>query len=283
MKRVANAHTSWYLVNVKARREQTTDHYIRVFNALGVEDPLISFPRGGKSGSLKYIKISNDLDNLGYYKWMELGLLSYTIINPEAFYNRRRREYVIIDNWNEDVVANKKEAIIYFIPSAHILAVRCNSKISLKNIVFYLSVALNRIEPEGFDVDTIKQRDVLERILTAHAITHLHANISYSNPGHSDGFYEAFDSKLRDMGASRVEIIASGSKDHPLNGEDDGMLQSIVNLSEHNGYVQATIQSTENGKLEKIDSNEHPRKMIISEIVNDINTTIYNTIRQLFN
>ena len=106
-------------------------------------------------------------------------------------------------------------------------------------------------------------------------------NISYSNPGHTRGFEAVFDRKLREMGASRIEFTATGSKEHPLNSEDDGMLQSIVNLSEENGYVQATIQSTENAKLEKIDSSEHPRKLVVPQIVNDVCSTIYNTIRSI--
>ena len=109
-------------------------------------------------------------------------------IDPEAFYNKRSREDVTMDNWNEDIVANKKETDLYFIPSVHTLAVKCNSDISLKNIVFYLSEALNRVEPDTFDVDVIIERDILERILNAHVVTHLYANISYSNPGHTRGF-----------------------------------------------------------------------------------------------
>ena len=136
-----------------------------------------------------------------------------------------------MDNWNEDIVANKKETDLYFIPSVHTLVVRCNSDISLKNIVYYLSEALNQVEPETFDVDIIIERDILDRILNAHAVTHLYANISYSNPGHTRGFEAAFDRKLREMGASRIEFTATGSKDHPLNSEYDGMLQSVVNIS----------------------------------------------------
>ena len=80
---------------------------------------------------------------------------------------------------------------------------------------------------------------------------------------------------------NQIEFTATGSKDHPLNSEYDGMLQSVVNLSEQNGYVQATIQSTENAKFEKIDSSEHPRKLVVPQIVNDICSTIYNTIRSI--
>ena len=281
MDRVSNRQTTWYLINIKARRDQTTEHYVQAFRNLYEQDPLISFPRSGKLGSLKYATFSNLLDENNTPKWIQIGLLSYTIIDPEAFYNKRSRENVTMDNWNEDIVANKKETDLYFIPSVHTLVVRCNSDISLKNIVYYLSEALNQVEPETFDVDIIIERDILDRILNAHAVTHLYANISYSNPGHTRGFEAAFDRKLREMGASRIEFTATGSKDHPLNSEYDGMLQSVVNLSEQNGYVQATIQSTENAKFEKIDSSEHPRKLVVPQIVNDICSTIYNTIRSI--
>lgn len=279
MDRVSNRQTTWYLINIKARREQTTEHYVQVFRSLYEQDPLVGFPRGGKSGSLKYVTFSQLLDENGNPNWIQIGLLSYTIIDPEAFYNKRSREDVTMDDWNEDIVANKKETDLYFIPSVHTLAVKCNSDIKLKNIVFYLSEALNRIEPDTFDVDVIIERDILERILNAHAVTHVYANISYSNPGHTRGFEAAFDRKLREMGASRIEFTATGSKEHPLNSEDDGMLQSLVNLSEENGYVQATIQPTENAKLEKIDSSEHPRKLVVPQTVNDVCSTIYNTMK----
>ena len=169
MDRVSNRQTTWYLVNIKARREQTTEHYVQVFRSLYEQDSLVGFPRGGKSGSLKYVTFSNLLDENGNPNWIQIGLLSYTIIDPEAFYNKRSREDVTMD-WNDDIVANKKETDFYFIPSVHTLAVKCNSDISLKNIIFYLSEALNRVEPDTFDVDVIIERDILERILNAHAV-----------------------------------------------------------------------------------------------------------------
>lgn len=279
---VSNRQTRWHLINIKARRGQSAEHYVQVFKKLQEQDPLVDFPHGGKSGSLKCVTFSEISDKNGIPNWIEIGLLSYTIINPEAFYNKRSREDVIMDNWNEDIVANKKEVNLYFIPSVHTMAIRYNSDISLKNIVFYLSEALNQIEPETFDVDVIIERDILEKILNAYAITHIYANISYSNPGHTDGFEAVFDQKLREMNASRIEFIASGSKEHPLNSDNDGLLQSIVNLSEENGYVQATIQPTEGSKLEKIDSKEHPRVLTIPQIVNSVSSTIYNIITTLF-
>lgn len=266
MDRVLNRRTTWFLVNIKAREEQTEEHYVRVFRRLYDEDPMIEFPRG-KSGSLKSIELSEIKDENDEPQWIQINLLSYTIIDPDAFYNRRNRENVYMEDWDNDIVANKKETEMYFIPSVHTLVVRCNAEISLKNVLRYFSTALNIIEPDMFDVDVIVQRDILERIINAHLVTHLYANISFSNPGHTHGFEAAFDDKLREMGAGRVEFIAKGSQEHPLNKNEDGMLQAIVNISERNGFVKATIQQTENSGLEKIDSSEHPRKLLIPQII----------------
>lgn len=282
MDRVSHRQTTWHLINIKARRNQSTEHYVQAFHRLYDEDPMIALPRD-KSGSLKSMIFSELLDERNQPKWIQAVLLSYTIIDPTAFYNKRSQEDVDMDDWDSDIVANKKEAELFFIPSVHTLAVRRSSDISLANIVLYLSEALNRVEPDTFDVDVIVERDILERILNAHAVYSIEANVSYSNPGHTNGFEAAFDSKLRGMEPSRFNITATGSREHPLINEEDGMLQAIVNLSEHNGSVKATIQPTANSRLEKVDSSEHPRILVIPQIVNDVCSTIYNAIRGIFN
>ena len=165
-KRIAKQQTVWNLVNIKARQEQTTSHYVEAFRRLYAEDPLIKFPRGGKSGSLKSVQLSELLEEDGNPCWIHIGLLSYTVIDPEAFYNKRSQEDVKMENWDENIVANKKEADLYFIPSIHTLAVKSSAEIGLKNIVYYLAEALNKIEPEIFDVDVIVEKDVLNKILT---------------------------------------------------------------------------------------------------------------------
>lgn len=282
MDRISNRQTTWHLINIKARRNQTTNHYVQVFHRLSDEDPMIQLPRG-KHGSLKSMTFSEQLDENAEPKWIHAVLVSYTIVDATAFYNRRSREDVEDMDWNADIVANKKEVELFFIPSVHTLAVRTNSDITLNSIVLYLTEALNRIEPDGFDVNIILEHDIIERILNAHAITYIEANVSYSNPGHTSGFEAAFDDKLRNMEPSQFNIIAKGSKEHPLVNEEDGMLPAIVNLSEHNGTIKATIQPTANSKLENIDSSEHPRKLVIPQIINDIYSTIYNTLRNVIN
>ena len=279
MDKIINRQTSWYLVNIKARREQAPSHYVEILRRLHDEDSLINFPRGRRFGCVKNVIFSKTLDENGIPNWIQINLLTYVIVDPTAFYDVRNQENVNMEGWDENIVSNKKEMALYFIPSVHTLAVKCNGEITLKNVVFYISEALNRLEPDCFDVDVIADRDVLGRILNAHLITRLEANISYSNPGHTGNFEAAFDSKLREMGGCRTKIIAEGSQENPLSSEEDGILSAVVNLAERNGRVKATIKQTENSKPEIIDSSEHPRKLIVREIVNDVCTTLYNVVR----
>lgn len=228
-KRISNRQTTWHLINIKARNNQVTSHYVEAFHHLLDEDPLVDLPRE-KCESLRNIVFSDTLDNDGYPQWIKVNLLSYTIIDPQSFYNRREQEDVTMA-WDNDIVANKKEAELYFIPSVHTVAVRKNSKISLNGIVKYLSEALNRVEEGGFDVDVIIDRDTLERILNAHAVYSIEAHISYSNPGHTGQFISAFDSKLQEMKPEDFTISAKGSKEQPLINKEDGMLSNIVNMA----------------------------------------------------
>lgn len=281
MDRISNRQTTWHLINIKARREQNTNHYVETFRTLMTEDPMVSLPRE-KCASLKSMTFSNSLDDEGQPKWINLVLLSYTIIDPDRFYNRREQEDVNLDNWDTDIVANKKEAELFFIPSRHTLVVKRTCDISLAHIASYFSEALNRIEPETFDVNVMVEHDFLTSILNAYAVLSIEANISYSNPGHSDDFIGAFDSKLREMEPSSFTVKAKGTKNHPLIKQNDGMLESIVNMSESNGSVEATIQSTEGSRPEKVNSKDHPRVLIIPQIINGLSLTIYNTIRAMF-
>lgn len=83
------------------------------------------------------------------------------------------------------------------------------------------------------------------------------------------------------MGGNKTKIIAEGSQENPLNSEKDGMLSAIVNLAERNGHVKATIKRTERGRSEIVDSSEHPRKLVVGKIVNDICSTLYNAVKEI--
>lgn len=281
--RVDNRMTTWYVINIKAHSNQTPSHYVNAFENLEILDPLIEMERrANRFVSIRSVSKSNIQTNERCPQWIVINLVAYTMIDPNAFYNRRSKEDVEMP-WNDDVVANKKEAQLIFIPSVHKIAVRKNSGITLNYILQYLRGALESVEPEEFDVDTVKDRDTLERILTAEKLISLSAHISFSNPGRGKMFKRLLDTKLREMNPSSVDIVLQGSEERPLNRENDGLVQAIVNISEENGSVQATIQDGPRIGKERIDTEDHPLVLQVRQIINDVYSTMYNVLRTRFN
>ena len=272
--------TTWFIVNIKARKNQKPSHYVEAFRAIKEKDPLVEV-FGKKCISIRSMIESECVENDDMPKWIQLNITHYTIVDPSAFYNIREHKDVDME-WNTDIVANKHEAELYFIPSVHMLAVKHNSKISLNNVLKYLQGALEDIEPEGFDVSVVLDHDLITRILSAHAIYSYEAQISYSNPGHSKGFAKMFEDNMLTLNPNKFSLAAVGTEENPLVINDDGIIEAATRLAEENGSVKATIVESEGGKRERVDSKDHPRILVIPQIVNGICSTVYRAIIDAF-
>lgn len=281
--RIINRKTTWHVINIKARTEQTPMHYVNAFREINSQDPLIEMERTRE----KYISIRSMRECTitttdGCPRWIELNLVAYTMIDTNAFYNRRSKEDVQMA-WNEDVVANKKEAQLIFVPAVHKVVVKRNSKISLNYLLQYLFGALEFVEPDTFDVDTVKDRDTLDRIMTAEKLLSLTAHVSFSNPGRGDGFIALLDAKTRESNTSSLDITLQGSENNPLQQAEDGLVNALVNMSEENGSIQAVIQNGSAISREVIDSKYHPMIFQVPQIIGDIVSTMYNAVVARFN
>ena len=242
--RIDNRMTTWHVINIKAHSNQTPSHYVNAFDSIETQDPLIEMERRtNRFVSIRSVSRSNIQTIDGHPEWMAINLVAYTMIDPSAFY----------------------------------------TDITLNYILQYLKGALESVEPDEFDVDTVKDRDTLERILTAEKLISLSAHISFSNPGRGKMFRGLLDAKLREMNPSSVDIVLQGSEERPLNRENDGLVQAIVNISEENGSVQATIQNGTHLGRERINTEEHPLVLQVRQIINDVCSTIYNVLRTRFN
>ena len=280
--RILNRRASYYLINVKARLNQTPRHYVDAFRNLASEDPLIQL-QGELSASVKHLE-EGELDANSLPCWMNLEILTYNIVDPDAFYNRRSHQDVAMP-WDSDIVANKKESALYLIPSVHIVAFKKSSKITLKRVCQYLAQALERIEPMGFDVTIIPDFDEVHSVLKAHEIIKIDASLTYSNPlgGHSNLFSEAFDEKIRQSGAAKVQMIIHGSTDCPLQSEEDGLVDAVMNQAiTGNGTVDAIVRLADNAPLTHINSSKHPRLLMIEQFVHNWGFTLYNQLHAIF-
>lgn len=281
--KVINRKTTWHVINIKARTDQTPMHYVNAFRAIDSQDPLIAMERVHE----RYVSVRSMHEcaissATGCPHWIELNVVAYTMIDANAFYNRRSRKDVQMA-WDDDVVANKKEAQLLFIPDVHKVVVKRNSEISLNYLLQYLSGALEYVEPETFDVDTVKDRDKLDRIMNAEKLLSLSAHVSFSNPGRGDDFCALLDAKTRESNVSSLDITMRGTEANPLQREPDGLVSSLVNLSEENGSVKAVIQNGSAIGREVIDSEDHPLVFQVPQIIGDIASTLYNAIKARFN
>lgn len=267
--------TQWYVINIKARDNQIPQHYVDVFNKLQEEDPLVPL-MGDTVASIRDVTSSENVDDDGIPQYMRIRFLVYTIIDKDAFYSIKKDEIISMD-WDEDIVANKREIVLIFVPKFHILSFRKSSKISINQVQKYLSEALNKIEENEFTIDIVKSQDEIQRILDADKLISINAKVSFDNGTHTDDFRKAFEDKAKQSKAEYIEIELRGTKEHPLDKSKDSLVETLIKISEMNGMVVAKIQADLDSKVEIINTESCPKilklppaKQIFIEVCKEI-------------
>ncbi len=269
--------SNWTVINIKARDNQTPEHYVNLMRNIVREDPMVDIGRKHQI-CMKSYEEGPLIAETQIPQWIVMVFTTFVIVDPEAFYDIRAKKDVTIEKWNEDIVVNKREINTLFIPDTHTLAVRMSAEGSLKHIERYMIEAVERVEPETFDVTVIKSHDVVQRILDSHHIIKFDASVSFSNPGHTGLFNAAFDEKMREVNPSTCNIKMQGTQEKPLQNEADGLIEAIVSLSEQNGEVKATI--VENNKPVVVNTKLYPARLRIVSAAIDLYHNLRNRIIQ---
>lgn len=246
-----------FVVNIKSRHIQTPKRYVELFNKLKNEDPLIPL-QGNKYISIKNLFSTETQEEPGVPKMIYGKLTTYDLLDPEAFYNRKKKEIVDV-KLDPDIVANIKEMDFYFLPKFHRLTFSSRGKITLNQVLKFFDGGFVITEGDGeVDVNTVKSQDIIDRILKANKIYSLEASITFSNKDLSDGFYKLFDEKARETEARKIGLNFTGTKDEPLNAVGDGLVNAVVKVSQSNGVVKAAIQEVEGAKTTRINTGDYP-------------------------
>lgn len=278
---MALSRTKWNLINIKARTNQTPLHYYNALLKLKEEDPLV-FVSEDKALSLMGIGEKNAINpKTETPDWIVLKVMSYTIVDPNGFYNRKERQKLEIE-WKDEWVSNKKETEVLFCFSNHTLAVRKKTEISLNRIKEYFSKALETIEPETFDVDVISDIDVINRIKNAYSIIKIEADISFGNGGQAKGFRGIFGEKVKETNPKSLNIKLEGTRTVPLGNEKDGLVDAIISCAERDGEVSATIQDNKGAPYEKVETYKHPRVVNVEGDRDTFWVNVWNKINSLF-
>lgn len=204
----------------------------------------------------------------------------YTVIDGKDWLNLNNMEVENI-NLPANVFPNLKESEYVFIPEAHRLAIINKDSITVRHTEKFLKGAIKKvIDPtEDFEVCIEQADDAFERIVTAQQILKLHIDISYSNADIGDDAYEFMDNELRngEVGRLKMDISPNHNKNIVTTGT---VISGSLKVAQSNGSAQATI--IEDGKRIVVNTNEHPRTIVIKCVETLMKLKIVNHIINLF-
>ena len=151
---------SWYTVNIKAFEEQNKQHYVDALISLIQKDPLVKL-QGNRHISVEGYDFVGTEDNM---KMILLRLCAYDLLDPDAFYDIRKKEEVRLDI-SPDIVSNKKSGVVYIVPDVHRLMIHKSSNITLIQVVKYLTIGFDMIGRDGeFDITVEVSSEVIDTI-----------------------------------------------------------------------------------------------------------------------
>lgn len=281
-RKTSKKKTVWYVVNIKSRGIQTPETYVEAFEKLQKEDPLIHL-RANRFLSIKSMFKSEFFESEGYVRSILVKLSAYDILDHDRFYNKRKKESVSLQ-LDPDIVANEIETSLIFVPRVHRFAIRTNSEISLNYVQKYFQEAFDKVMGKGsFDVTIVKDKDVVQRIISSYQIYSIKADLTFSNNDRSiSGFQKVFDHKIREMNPTRFQMNIQGTSRQPLQAVPDGLIQAAANLSESNGYINARVREYEGSRISHINTNDYPLNMSVTNAGDDLNTATYNELINRF-
>lgn len=157
----------------------------------------------------------------------------------------------------------------YFFPKYHRL-VFLDKETSGSQILDFLDRALNVfLDKDDYQVNTEKDRELIDRIINAKSLSKLKVVISYSNNDNNKGWKKLIDDQLKKSKPKTAILDLSGSKKVPIDVTQSDMVTGFVELSASNGYAEAS-EIDEKGAIHRIQTIDHPMVKVVEFIDNPI-------------
>lgn len=107
------------------------------------------------------------------------------------------------------------------------------------------------LDSDEYQINTEKDREVIERIINATALSKLHVRVSYSNNDNMKGWKAIIDQQLRKSRSKTASLDLSATKKSPIDVTQSEMVTGFIELSASNGYAEAS-EIGENGMINHI-------------------------------
>lgn len=201
---------------------------------------------------LMMIRLLFEQDGIIYGK-----LVNFVALQGNHWFNQATNDIVDVDV-DPNLGPNSKEADFYFIPQAHRLAIKKNTKISLSQIQKFFELAFNEVTDENEEVivNIVSTKDSIEKIIHANGVTRLYMRVSYSNNDNNEDFEAAIDKMFKEANITKATTELSGKPTNPIRLNENSYLGGQLRLCRENGYAEATVM--EGGKRVKISTDSYP-------------------------
>lgn len=278
--RVKNRNFNISIFNIKISPKESKEDFTEIYSDLIkslYKDNIAVNTRGDKWMELR-TQFTHNKNKVIYGK-----ITYYTMLDGKDWYNRNKRKIEKVE-LDEGLYPNAKEIEYYFIPSAHRFCfINKSNGIAMSQIELFLKEALPRLIENNQSVLITKEltSDVIDRIINASKLFKLEVGISYSNNDLSDEFGELFDNDLRDSQIQELNMTAKSFKKDSIDIKKSKILKAALELSQSNGYANATIQNEE-GKNENIATTEYPRKELVYSTEGREHKDVFTKIMRLF-
>lgn len=267
-------------LNVKLLPNNGIGDYITFFQNLLAKDYAVNIRYERDIAMINLDFVGNDRILRGY-------MVEYTNLDPDGFINLETKESIGKPYNDDNIGANNKRTYFYFIPEAHRLVILKNSDININAIKKYIEDAGNRLFIETnsrskVHVHIEKTKDVLEALRSVYSVTYLKAKLSYTNKDHTSGFEALFDQRLRESGATEIEMELKTEKKESLSFSEDSLATSIVEISQGNGEIEARIIEEQGDKPKIFNTEEYPLQKRIKYTLESLTQVIYNEVMSIF-
>lgn len=204
----------------------------------------------------------------------------YTVIDGNDWLNLNSMEIQSIE-LPANTFPNLKETEYIFIPNAHRLAFVTTQAINVNTVAKFLNSAVKEViyNDEDYEICIEQSEDVFDRIINAEAVKKLIIDISYSNADTGAEAFAFMDSQLRESEIKRLKMDATPNQTGNIN-TDSKLVCGALKVAQSNGSVQATI--VENGRRQKIDTEQHPRIVHIRSEETSLRARIVSSVVNLF-
>lgn len=197
-----------------------------------------------------------------FYQSMDTGVIhgdfsNAIFIDPDSQALDIITNEIVTSNTDPNKGLGLKTWDYWFFPEEHRIAVIAGA--SESQILKFLREAFLYIlgDEESFQINSEKENGVVERIISATALSSLFVSISYSNNDNLDSWEAAIDQQLRDSNSRKASLKLSATKKNPIDLSKNGMAQGFVRLSASNGYAEASIVE-DNGNVVTVKTEDHP-------------------------